>query len=364
MKIQCNKEAFLNCIQLVQNIVSTKTTLPILSNVLLETEKDALSLTTTDLEVGIKCRFPAKVTEEGTVTLPAKRLSSIIRELPDKAISLDVEENNVATIKCGSSFFKVMGMAKDEFPKLPRFSDTGSFKIEQKVFKDLIRKTSYSISHDETRYVLNGLYLIAKDGKIMAVATDGRRLALIDKEYELASSINVSAIIPAKAIAELSRILKDEGKMKVSFSSNQIAFDMEDSLLVSRLIEGTFPNYNQVIPAKINERVVLSREEFLSAVKRVSVLVSEKLNSIKLAFAKGKLTVSVNSPEIGEAREEMPINYDGKEIMIAFNPAYLLDVLKALDDQNIFFELIDSTNPGIIKTDYNFVYVIMPMRLS
>jgi len=364
MKVQSNKEAFLNCIQMVQNIVSTKTTLPILSNVLLETEKDALSLTTTDLEVGIKCRFPAKVSEEGAITLPAKRLSNIVRELPDKGISVDVEGNNIATIKCGTSFFKIMGMAKDEFPKLPRFSDTASFKIEQKVFKELIRKTCYAISHDETRYVLNGLYLVAREGKLMAVATDGRRLALIEKEYELPASLNVSAIIPIKAILELSRILQDDGKIKLSFSSNQIAFDMEDSMLVSRLIEGTFPSYQQVIPAKINERVPLGREEFLSAVKRVSVLVSEKLNSIKLTFAKGKLTVSVNSPEIGEAREEMQIPYDGKEIVIAFNPAYLLDVLKALEDETIFFELIDSTNPGIIKTDYHFVYVIMPMRLS
>ncbi|MDP8261684.1 MAG: DNA polymerase III subunit beta [Candidatus Ancaeobacter aquaticus] len=364
MKVQCGRDTFLGCIQMVQNIVSTKTTLPILSNVLIEAEKDSIALTTTDLEVGIKCRFPAKVSQEGHTTLPAKRLSNIMRELPSQQVSLDATDNNITSIKCGASFFKIMGMGKDEFPKLPHFADTASFKIDQKVFKDIIKKTAFAISHDETRYVLNGISLVVKDGKILAVATDGRRLALIEKEQEIPSSVKVSAIIPAKAILELSRILKDEGSMRISFAANQVAFDMDESMLVSRLIEGAFPNYQQVIPSKINERVSVAREEFLSAVKRVSVLVSERLNSVKMCFAKDILTISINTPDVGEAREEVPIKYDGKELTVAFNPVYLLDVLKALDDESVFVELIDSASPGIIKTDENYVYVIMPMRLT
>ncbi len=364
MKVQCNKEAFLTGIQQVQNIVGTKTTLPILSNVLVEAEKECLTLTTTDLEVGIRCRFPAKVAQEGTTTVPARRLSNIVRELPDKAIHWETLESNVSTIRCGSSFFKIMGIAREEFPKLPQFGEKVTFKIDQKVFKDLLKKTAYAISHDETRYVLNGLYMGASAGKIVVVATDGKRLALMEKAIDLPDKIAVEIVVPSKAINELGRLLQDEGKLTVSVSKNMIAFDLDDSLLVSRLIDGKFPSYKQVIPEKSAERIMLNREELLQAVKRVAQLTSERSNSIKLAFSKGKLLITANSPEIGEAREELGAAFDGKEVQIAFNPQYLTDVLKNLEDQNVFFEMTDATSPGIVKTDYDFVYVIMPMRLS
>ena len=364
MKVQCNKEAFLNGIQQVQNIVGTKTTLPILSNVLVEAEKEFLTLTTTDLEVGIRCRFPAKVAQEGVTTVPAKRLSNIVRELPDKAIHWETLESNVSTLRCGSSFFKIMGISREEFPKLPQFGEKVAFKIEQKAFKELLKKTAYAISHDETRYVLNGLFMGVSGGKMIIVATDGKRLALIEKTLDLPDKIALEIVIPSKAITELSRILGDEGNLTVSIAKNMISFDLGSSLLTSRLIEGKFPSYRQVIPEKTAERVMMNREELLQAVRRVAQLTSERSNSIKLSFAKGNLLITANSPEIGEAREEMAIGYEGKDVQIAFNPNYLSDVLKNLEDQNIFFEITDSASPGIVKTDYDFVYVIMPMRLS
>ncbi len=364
MKVQCSKESFLNGIQQVQNIVAAKTTLPILSNVLIEAEKDALILTTTDLEIGIRCRFPAKVAQEGTTTVPAKRLTNIVRELPDKAIHWETLESNVSAIRCGSSFFKIMGIAREEFPKLPQFGEKVSFKIDQKVLAELIAKTSYAICHDETRYVLSGLYMAVSQGKIVVVATDGKRLAYMEKSVEVPPDMAFEIVVPSKAVTEIARLLKDEGKLTVSVSKNMISFELEDSLLVSRLIDGKFPSYRQVIPEKTAERVMLNREELLQSVKRVAQLTSERSNSIKLSFTKGKLIISANSPEIGEAREEVATSYEGKEIQIAFNPLYLTDVLKSLEDQNIFFEMTDSTAPGLVKTDYDFIYVIMPMRLS
>ncbi len=364
MKVQCSKDAFLNGIQQVQNIVAAKTTLPILSNVLIEAQKESLTLTTTDLEVGMRCRVSAKVAQEGTTTVPARRLSNIVRELPDKAIHWETLDSNVSTIRCGSSFFKIMGISRDEFPKLPQFGEKVSFKIEQKVFKDILKKTSYAISYDETRYVLNGLYISVASGKIVAVATDGKRLALMEKTLEIPENLNLEAVIPNKAITELSRILADEGKVTIGISKNMISFELDESLLVSRLIDGKFPSYQQVIPQKKGERTMLNREELLQAVRRVAQLTSERSNSIKLAFSNGKLVISANSPEIGEAREELEVGYKGNDVQIAFNPAYIMDVLKNLEDQNVFFEVTDSTSPGIVKTDYDFVYVIMPMRLS
>ncbi len=364
MKIQCSKETLLNGIQQVQNIVAAKTTLPVLSDVLVEAQKESLTLTTTDLEVGIRCRFPAKVAQEGTTTLPARRLSNIVRELPDKAIHWETLENDVSAIRCGSSSFKIMGIAKDEFPKMPQLGEKVTFKIDQKVFKDLVKKTSYAISHDETRYVLSGLFLGASSGKLVVVATDGKRLALIEKAIDLPENIALEVVIPNKAINELSRILKDEGSMVVAITKNVIAFDLDDSLLVSRLIEGKYPSYRQVIPEKTTEKILLNREELLQAVRRVAQLTTERSNSIKLVFSKGKLVISANSPEVGEAREEIEVGYEGKEVQIAFNPLYLMDVLKNLEDQSVFFEMTDSSNPGLIRTDYDFVYVIMPMRLS
>ncbi len=364
MKVQCNREVFLNGIQQVQNIVANKTTLPILSNVLVEAQNDELTLTTTDLEVGIRCRFPAKVAQDGVTTVPARRLSNIVKELPDKAIHWETLDSNVSTLRCGSSFFKILGISRDEFPKMPQFGDKVSFKIEQKVFKELLTKTAYAISHDETRYVLNGLYLGVSGGKIVVVATDGKRLAFIEKGIDGAEDLAFEVVVPSKAVGEISRILKDEGKLTVSVSRNMISFDSDDSSLVSRLIDGKYPSYKQVIPERTSERVMLGREEFLQAVRRVAQLTSERANSIKLSFSKGKLVITANSPEIGEAREEVAVVYEGKDVQIAFNPSYMTDVLKNLEDQSIFFEMTDSASPALVKTDYDFVYVIMPMRIS
>ncbi|MDZ4816925.1 MAG: DNA polymerase III subunit beta [Verrucomicrobiota bacterium] len=362
MKFDVTKDKLIEGLQSVQNVVSTKTTLPILSNVLIKTTDTGLELTTTDLEVGVKCNIEADIKVPGTTTLPARRLFSIVRELPSNDLAFDIDDRSVASIKSGQSAFKIIGLPEEEFPPFPNFDEARTFKFEQKTFKEILKKVSYSISTDETRYVLNGVFLSFKDNKLTVVATDGRRLALVDHDMEFPKSHECDVILPTKAVNELSRLLTDKNELKLSISENQIAFQIGATLLISKLIDGTYPNYRQVLPAEPKERISMERETLQAAVHRVGLLTSDKSNSIKLTFSKNTLVILANTPDVGEAREELPINYKGRDITVAYNPFYLLDPLRNLDSDMISIELTDELSPGVIKNNTPFLYVIMPMR--
>src|SRR5580693_3387943 len=253
MKFSVAKEKLLEGLQQVQNVVSTRTTLPILSNVLLQASDGAVHLTTTDLDVGVRGSFEADVEKEGATTLPARRLFNIVRELPASEIQVDVNGKNAASIRSGQSFFKILGLPEEEFPPLPKFEDAKVVTIRQKDLRDGLKKTSYAISTDETRYVLNGLLFSFKENKLTLVATDGRRLAMVDIELEIPRSQETDIIVPTKAVAELQRLVREEGEVKLGIGENQIAFELNRTLLVSKLIEGNYPNYRQVIPAEAKE---------------------------------------------------------------------------------------------------------------
>ena len=364
MKFSVTKEKLLECLQQVQNVVSTRTTLPILSNVLLQTNGSEVRLTTTDLDVGVRGSFEAVIEKEGATTLPARRLFTIIRELPSSEIQFDVDGKNAASIRSGQSFFKILGLPEEEFPPLPKFDDSKVVTIRQKDLRDGLRKTSYAISTDETRYVLNGVLFSFKDNKLTLVATDGRRLAMLDIDLEFPRSHEADIIVPTKAVTELQRLLTDDGDVRVSVGGSQIAFDLNNSLLVSKLIEGNYPNYRQVIPGEMKERVTLERETFLNSLRRVSLLASDKSNSIKLNFSKNNIDITANTPEVGEAKESLPVAYKGREFSIAFNPEFLMAPLRNLAEDEIFLDLIDEMSPGVIKIQSPFLYVLMPMRIS
>ena len=364
MKFSVTKEKLLECLQQVQNVVSTRTTLPILSNVLLQTNGSEVRLTTTDLDVGVRGSFEAQIEKEGATTLPARRLFTIIRELPSSEIQFDVDGKNAASIRSGQSFFKILGLPEEEFPPLPKFDDSKVVTIRQKDLRDGLRKTSYAISTDETRYVLNGVLFSFKDNKLTLVATDGRRLAMLDLDLEFPRSHEADIIVPTKAVTELQRLLTDDGDVRVSVGGSQIAFDLNNSLLVSKLIEGNYPNYRQVIPGEMKERVTLERETFLNSLRRVSLLASDKSNSIKLNFSKNNIDITANTPEVGEAKESLPVAYKGREFSIAFNPEFLMAPLRNLAEDEIFLDLIDEMSPGVIKIQSPFLYVLMPMRIS
>jgi DNA polymerase-3 subunit beta len=351
-------------LQTVQNVVSTRTTLPILSNVLLEAADGQLRLTTTDLDVGMRGGIEAAIEKPGAATLPARRLFTIVRELPSAEIHLEIDSKSVASIRCGPSFFKILGLPQEEFPPLPKFEGAKTFTLRQKDLKDGLRKTSYAISTDETRYVLNGILFSFKDNKLTLVATDGRRLALVDIELEFPRSHEVDIILPTKAVTELARLVSEEGDVKMSVSENQVAFEVDGTLLVSKLIEGNYPNYRQVIPPEAKERITLERESFLNSVHRVSLLSSEKSNSVKLVFSKNNIDIIANTPEVGEARESLPVSYKGRDFSVAFNPEFLMAPLRALPNDEVFLDLIDEMSPGVIKVQSPFLYVLMPMRIS
>jgi DNA polymerase III subunit beta len=364
MKFSATKEKLLEGLQQVQNVVSTRTTLPILSNVLLQAKEGAVHLTTTDLDVGVRGSFEANVDKAGATTLPARRLFIIIRELPSSEISVEVDGKNAASIRSGQSFFKILGLPEEEFPPLPKFENAKVVTMRQKDLHDGLRKTAYAISTDETRYVLNGLLFSFKENKLTLVATDGRRLAMLDIELEFPRSHEVDIIVPTKAVTELQRLLKDDGEVKISVGSGQIAFDLNNTLLVSKLIEGNYPNYKQVIPSEAKERVTLERETFLNSLRRVSLLASDKSNSIKLSFSKNNIEITANTPEVGEARESLPVAYKGRDFSIAFNPEFLMAPLRNLTEDEVFFDLIDEMSPGVLKIQTPFLYVLMPMRVS
>jgi DNA polymerase-3 subunit beta len=364
MKITVAKDRMVNGLQLVHGVVGTRTTLPILSNVLLKADKGKVWLTTTDLEVGIRCGIEADVEKSGATTLPVRRLLSIVKELPESAIEIEVDEKNVASITCGASFFKILGLSEDEFPPLPDVSGGKSYSIERSVLRDMLQKTVYAASADEMRYMLNGNLLSFKGEKLMVVATDGRRLALAEQEVEFPKDAEVDLIVPTKAVNELLRSLHGEGAMKIYAVKNQVAFEFGDVLLISKLIEGQYPNFRQVIPSQSEQRIAVEREILLTAIRRVALLASDKSNAVKMVFSKNKLNITITSPDVGEARESIPVKYTGKDITIAFNPDFLMDPLRNLASDEVYLEITDELSPGVIKCDTAFLYVIMPMRIN
>ena len=369
MNLTIAKEQIINGLQAVQNVVSTRTTLPILSNVLLRAADERLELTATDLDVTVACSVEAKVKKPGASTVPVKRLFGIVRELTNADVDLEVDDKNSCSVRSGASFYRINGLSADEFPPLPKFKEDKKVVLSQETVKAMMKKTSFAISTDESRYVLNGVFISLKDHKITMVATDGRRLALVDEEVDVSEKSHGEFIVPAKAVNELNRLLQDKGEIELRYADNQASFTLKDDkgssvLIVTKLIEGNYPNYRQVIPSEVKERVPLVREEFLHALRRAEIMTSEKSNSVKLAFSKNNLAITANSPEVGEARESIAVNYKGKEMAIAFNPKYLIDPLNALSNDEVFIELIDELSPGVLKINGPFLYVVMPMRLS
>jgi len=319
MKFSVAKEKLLEGLQQVQNVVSTRTTLPILSNVLLQAHGEEIHLTTTDLDVGVRGSCEADVEKEGATTLPARRLFNIVRELPSSEIQIDVNGKNAASIRSGQSFFKILGLPEEEFPPLPKFEDAKVVTIRQKDLRDGLRKTSYAISTDETRYVLNGVLFSFKENKLTLVATDGRRLAMVEIELEFPRSHEAEFIVP---------------------------------------------NYRQVIPSEAKERIKLERETFLNSLRRVSLLASDKSHSVKLNFSKNNIDITATTPEVGEAKESLAVAYKGRDFSIAFNPEFLMAPLRALTEDEVFLDLIDEMSPGVLKIQTPFLYVLMPMRIN
>ena len=364
MKFSVSKEKLLAGLQSVQNVVSTRTTLPILSNVLLRSANGQLRLTTTDLDYGVTDIITVQSEKDGSTTLPVRRLASIIRELPGAEVQIEVDSKHATSIRSGPSFFKINGLGEEEFPALPKFTEAKRYTLRQKDLRDALKKTSYAISSDDTRYVLNGIFFSFKDERLTMVATDGRRLALVHVEVEFPKSDELDVIVPTKCVNELGRLIGNEGDVQIVIGDNQIAFEIGDKLIISKMVEGNYPNYQQVIPGDAKERITLERESFLNAVHRVSLLNNDKSSSIKLTFTKNNLEIASSASGVGESNESIAVAYKGRDLSIAFNPEFLQAPLRALTEDEIFLDLIDEMSPGVIKIPTPFLYVLMPMRIS
>ena len=364
MKIRGDQQEFLHGIQYVQNVISQRATLPILSHILIKAEEQKVTLSGTDLEVGVTCPIPVSIEEEGGITLPARKFADIIKELPVSEVVIHAKKNNMASIECGKVFFRIAGLPKEDFPKFPSFGEKETLVLPQKTFQTMIQMTSFAMSFDETRYVLNGVFLKADGGRLTLVATDGRRLALIEKTLENPAREGMEMVVPTKAIQELNRILKGDGNLKIFKRENQVLFDLGEASLITRLVEGEYPNYQQVIPKETGDKVRIDRQELLQATRRASLLTSQESQSVKFDVLKDKVVVSKSSSEIGEAREELEAQYRGKEFSIGFNPHYLIDGLKNINDEEVHLELEGPEKPGVIRTKDRFIYIVLPMQLS
>ena len=376
MEFKINKDHFSNGLQQVLNVVGTRSAMPILGNVLIEASADHISLTTTNLDIGIRCRITAEVTTEGSITLPVRKLATIVKELPQQEVFFELASNNQAKITSGGSIFKVMGIGTDEFPPLPSFENQHVFKLEQNDLANMLKSVSFAQSSDENRYILNGVYFNFSDENLTLVATDGRRLALTSYELEADSSDTGSLILPAKTVSEIERLVGKGESVKIAFNDRQVAFEIaiEDEegnsglidhiYLVSKIVEGNFPNYRQVIPKETEHRIKIERELFLECVHRAALVTSEKSNSIKLKISNNLMEIMGSSAEYGESHESMGIAYEGPDVQIAFNPTFLMEPMRALSHDEIFFEFKDELSPGLVKTLNQFLCVIMPLRLN
>jgi DNA polymerase-3 subunit beta len=364
MKFSVEQDQILEALQKVQSIVGQRTTLPILSNVLLEAGKGVLTLTTTDQEVSVRTRLQADVSDTGATTLPARRFFSICRELPSHQIDIKVNSNDVAEIASGAANFKLEGLSKDDFPPMPSFEESFSYQLNQGTLRDALQKTSYAASTDESRAILNGSLMAFRDDKMTVVSTDGRRLALVEQELEIPEEAELDIVVPTKTVTELIKTLDDNGEITLKTSTTQVAFEFGDIFIISKLIDGTYPNYRQVIPSQCEERIAIDRETFHNAVRRVSLMLDDQAASVKVNITENRIELMTSSPEIGEARESVPVKYSGKDIAVAFNPAFLMAPLKHLESDEIFLELSDELSPGVIKSNVPFLYVIMPIRVS
>jgi len=278
-------------------------------------------------------------------------------------VEVVTKKNNQVTIETDSCQFKIMGLAREEFPKLPEFKDKEAITLEQSVLKQMLILTAFAVSFDETRYILNGILFKVEKGVLTLVATDGKRLAIVERKLTQATDKDIRIIVPVKTIHELNRNLKEEGNISLVLGNNQALFDLGNVVVISRLIEGEFPDYRQVIPPASETKIKIGREQFLLAVKRAALLSTPDYQAVKLEVFKNKLVVSKSTPDVGESREEVGMEYSGKEMIIGFNPVYLADALKNLNEGKVEFELTDSEKPGVLRMS-GYVYIVLPMRLS
>ena len=372
MEFKCVKTDLHNAIQIVEKAISQRSTLPIIGNILIESTTKGLKLATNDLEIGIEHIIDANIISEGAFLAPAKTLSSIIGKLSDGEVSIKVDQNKSISITSNRSKFNIHGLATDDFPVLHKIDKGVSFNISAETLKDMIRQTIIAVSMDEVKQFLNGILVEKEKNELRFVATDGFRLA--KKTTTLAESNkneeNISVIVPSRAFHEISKILQQkdfQGDVKILISRDQIAFEIDNIYFISRLIQGQFPDYKQVIPKESKTKVIISRKELQESAERASIIASASANIIKLEMIDNKLLITANTSSIGNVSEMVDIEKTGENIPpIAFNVRLILDVTRNIDEDSIILGLNSPLSPGVVtpKENKDYTYVLMPIRTA
>ena len=363
MRISIKRDDLLLGIQSVIGAITQKNTLPILLNVLLEVNNN-VKITATDLDIGITATIDARIHEKGAVTVPAKRFADIIKELPNTEIEIIAKKNNTIIIKTETTTFKILTTPKDEFPQLPKPTTIEEMTINQKDLKQMLLATTFAMSRDETRYVLNGICFTISKNNITLIATDGRRLSIIKHKQATNTQEEKKYIIPTKTTQELLKNLNETEQTKIQFSKNQVTFYLNNLHIVSRLVEGEFPDYKQAIPKEADKKLIIERNKLIPAIKRASLLTTPESQAIKLQLTKNKLVVSKTTPEIGETKEEIGVKYTGNDLLVGFNPTYLQEALKSIKQDIVEIELTGPDKPGVIRIGDTYTYIVLPMQIT
>jgi len=369
MQFTITKDEFLRGLSRTQSVIEKKTTLPILSNVLIEAAGAAVTLVATDLEVGVRGMCEAEVGKEGSITVQAKKLYEICRELDSDVISFKAMPNDWVEISGGNFSSKIVGLSAEDYPVLPSTEGAMEFTINGQILAEMIDKTQFAISTNETRYYLNGVFFVTVNGNLRMVATDGHRMALCEKELPagIDATIDPGIIIPKKGVMELRKLLAEgEGDVVFGVKERNIFVRQGGTELIVRLIDGDYPDYEQVVPKKNDKIVTISRDKLFSALRRVSIMATELDKGVKVSLGRGSLEISCKNPNLGEAVEQVQANYEGAEMEIGFNARYILDSLGVLNDEDVILEMADGLSPCTIKTpsDQGYLSVVMPMRLE
>lgn len=361
-------------LQLCQGVVEKRSTIPILSNVLLKAADGVLQIAATDLDVTILSSCAAKVITPGGVTIEAKRLFDIVRSLPDEDVHVTMQENNSLLVESGTAKFRLLGLPAEDYPTLPNVTATESFTIPLDELKTMVAKVKFAITHEETRFQLNGALLKIQPAKMEMVATDGHRMALINfpQGNGKKKGTDLTILVPRKALEEIMRLESGEdGIVNFGVSENHLFFDAGERRLLARMIDVNFPNYMEVIARDNDRHVMVDRERLLSTIRRISLVANERTRAVRFDFAPGKLTVSSTNPELGDARETVPIDYAGNPFFVGLNAAYVTDFLSAVDTPTVALDLKDENSqcigrpsPSEADLPYEYLYVVMPMRLA
>ncbi|MFW5648082.1 MAG: DNA polymerase III subunit beta [Candidatus Alkaliphilus sp. MAG34] len=366
MKFFCNPKTLIYSISIVQKAVSSKSTLPILKGIYLEAYDQNLRLVTTDMELGIDHIMDANIIEEGSVVVDARLFSEIIRKLPDSEVEISLKDNNELLIKCDSIEFNILSYNPSEFPELPKIKEEQVYKIPQDLFKNMIRQTVFATAEDGTRPILTGVLVETGEGMLNMVALDGYRVAL--RKSDIESQLSDKVVIPGKTLNEINRIMDggEDEKVQISLTDNHALFTVNNTKLVSRLLEGEFINYNQIIPKEFKSRIKIETKQLLDSIERASLLGKEGRNNlVKFTITDEKMIINSNS-ELGNVHEEIEIELEGDDLQIAFNSRYFIEALRVVDDDVIYLEFTTNLSPGIIKpiSNDNTIHLILPVRLA